>query len=274
MTAYKSKFTFVGLAVAAIFTLLLFTATDEGLDGFIICSVIVISGLLWALASYKWRFITADDYMQIDSIIYKKRIDWKDVIVIESTKYQNGGVSLRIISKQQKFDMPVYSFRKNDSIAINRYLEQQAKKFAIPFNYDIPYFKSAYYKYNPKPIATLSAFWPPLLPKTRIWIFGAFVPIILGLRIGLKNLERTVALRPDIQLLWMVGIILLISGWLHLLFAQFPQNLRSIDQPQRGHEQELFVPTATSAQPYRLPFVLVSVVLGIAIAGFIWYLTR
>ncbi|HBW51872.1 MAG TPA: hypothetical protein DEF47_18440 [Herpetosiphon sp.] len=67
---------------------------------------------------------------------------------------------------------------------------------------------------------------------------------------------------------------MLVLGWLHLLFAQFPQNLRAIEHNQREQHEQMFVPTVASSQPYRLPFVLVSVALVIIIAGFAWYLTR
>ncbi|WP_287045284.1 hypothetical protein [Herpetosiphon sp.] len=89
-----------------------------------------------------------------------------------------------------------------------------------------------------------------------------------------KRIEWVKSPDKDIIILIVISFAMLVLGWLHLLFAQFPQNLRAIEHNQREQHEQMFVPTVASSQPYRLPFVLVSVALVIIIAGFAWYLTR
>lgn len=75
-------------------------------------------------------------------------------------------------------------------------------------------------------------------------------------------------------MLIVISFAMLVLGWVHLLLAQFPQNLRTIEHNQRKQHEQMFVPTVAASQPYRLPFALVSVALVMMIAGFAWYLTR
>ncbi|WP_110514040.1 hypothetical protein [Herpetosiphon llansteffanensis] len=269
-SAMKYAIPFVVILVAATIVLInqrrFFEAT--------ICFILALIPICFIALTYKWRFVAADDYMQIDSIVLGKKINWNEIIAVEDMNYDNGFYLVRAINQNQMFEIPVSMLKRQHISEIVHYMQQKAEHYKIPFNHNIPYLKSLYYQYNSNPIAKLSMFFPPLLPKTRIWIFGIIVLIFIGLRILLKQIDRTITANFEIQILWTMAGLLLVSGWLHLLFAQFPQNLRAIEHNQRKQHDQMFVPTVVSAQPYRLPFVLVSVVLVVAIAGVAWYLTR
>ncbi len=274
MRVYKSKFTLVGLAVAAIFTLALFAAFDEGLGGILVCSGIIISGLFWSWTSYKWRFVTADDYMQIDSIVLGKKINWSEIIAAEDMTYDNGMYLLRAINKNQMFEIPVTRLKYRDVVAIINYVNQKTKQYQILFNHDIPYFKSMYYQYNPNIVSHIGYFAPTLHEKTKVWKYSVWIILMLIFSFISKQIEWAKSPAKDIIILIVISLAMLVLGWLHLLFAQFPQNLRAIEHNQREQHDQMFVPTVTSSQPYRLPFALVSIILVLVIAGVAWYLTR
>ncbi|MBM7843087.1 hypothetical protein [Herpetosiphon giganteus] len=224
--------------------------------------------------SYKLRFVTAADYMQVDRFGLDKKINWTDIIAIEAMKYESGMYLLRAINKNQMFNIPILMFKRRDILEIMQYLNRKSVQYQIPFNHNIPYLKSMYYHYNPRSITKISNFLPTLLPKTTIPIFGVFTVWMISFGMLLKQIKEPVSTNADLDLLLLTVILILIYGWVHLLFAQFPQNLRAIEHNQRKQHDQIFVPTVASSQTYRLPFVLVSVALVIAIGGFMWYLTH
>jgi hypothetical protein len=275
MTVYKSKVTFYGILfslgfLSLVLWFLLNKLFIEALGCFL--WTLVPIGFTWL--SYKWRFVTADDYMHIDSIIFGKRIEWHAVIAIEDMKYENGTYLLRLVSKSKLFEVPVSMLNKQDINEIVNYLKGKSIYHNIPFNRDTPYLKSIYYQYNPKMIAKLGWFWPPLLPKIRGWIYAIFVGFALGFSMLIKFFKPSSTSDLEYQQIWIYVIMFMLFEWVNLLFAQFPQNLRAIEHNQREQHEQMFVPTVASAQPYRLPFVLVSGGVVLLIAGFAWYLTR
>jgi len=61
-----------------------------------------------------------------------------------------------------------------------------------------------------------------------------------------KRIEWVKSPDKDIIILIVISFAMLVLGWLHLLFAQFPQNLRAIEHNQREQHEQMFVITALS----------------------------
>ncbi|KPL85829.1 hypothetical protein [Herpetosiphon geysericola] len=275
MTVYKSAATkyaipFVVILVAATIVLI----NEQKFFDATICFILALMPIGFIGLSYKWCFVTADNYMQIDSIVLGKKINWNDIIAIEDMQYGNGLYLLRAITQTQMFEIPVSMLKRQHIIEIVQYMQHKAEQYKIPFNHNIPYLKSIYYQYNPKPITLISRFLPLLSSKTRMPIFGSFVACVIGFRILLRAIDRNISDNAMLDLLLLFIIMLLMYGWIYLLFAQFSQNLRAIEHNQREQHDQMFVPTVASAQPYRLPFVLVSVALMVVLTGAYWYLTN
>ncbi|MBM7843088.1 hypothetical protein [Herpetosiphon giganteus] len=275
MTVYKSAATkyaipFVFILIAATIV----SINEREIFNATICFILALIPIAFIGLSYKWRFVTADDYMQIDSIVLGKKIHWNEVIAAEDMKYDNGMYLLRVINKDQMFEIPVSMLKGQDIVNIANYVNQKTKQYRIPFNHDIPYFKSMYYQYKPNILSNIGYFSPPLHEKTKVWKYSVWIIFMLITAFISKRLEWVKSTDKDIIILVVLSFAMLVLGWLHLLFAQFPQNLRAIEHNQREQHDQMFVPTVTSAQPYRLPFALVSLIL-LAVLGWIyWYLTN
>lgn len=275
MKVYKSKFTLYRV---------LFSLGFLSLELWFLLNKLFIEALgcfLWTLVpigftwlSYQWRFITADDYMQIDSIMLGEKINWNEVIAAEDMTYDNGMYLLRVINKDQMFKIPVKLLKGKDIIAIVNYMNQKTKQYQIPFNHGIPHFKSMYYQYKPNILSNIGYFIPTLHEKMKVWKYSVWIILMLIASFIIKRVEWQKITDALIEISIIMIFAMAVLGWLHLLFAQFPQNLRAIEHNQRKQHDQMFVPTVASAKPYRLPFVLVSGVLVLLIAGFAWYLTR
>lgn len=275
MTVYKSAATKYAVPFVVIFVAVTILQTNQHkfFDAavFFVLALIPI-GFIWL--SYKWRFITADDYMQIDSLVLGKKINWNEVIAAEDMTYDNGMYLLRVINKDQMFEIPVTMLKGQDVITIANYVNQKTKQYQIPFNHGIPYFKSMYYQYKPNILSNIGYFAPTLHEKTKVWKYSVWIILMLIVAFISKRIGWAKSVEKDTIMLIVISFAMLVLGWVHLLFAQFPQNLQVIEHNQREQHDQMFVPTVASSQPYRLPFALVSVFLVTIIAGFAWYLTR
>lgn len=275
MTVYKSAATKYAVPFVVIFVVatVILVSKNEFFDAAISFGLATIPiGFTWL--SYKWRFITADDYMQIDSLVLGKKINWNEVIAAEDMTYDNGMYMLRVINKDQMFEIPVTMLNGKDIVTIANYVNQKTKQYQIPFNHGIPYFKSMYYQYKPNILSNIGYFAPALDEKTKVWKYGVWIILMLIVAFTSKQIGWAKSVEKDTIMLIVISFAMLVLGWVHLLLAQFPQNLRAIEHNQREQHEQMFVPTVASSQPYRLPFALVSVALVMIIAGFAWYLIR
>ncbi|MCA0353405.1 MAG: hypothetical protein LCH85_15540 [Chloroflexi bacterium] len=275
MTVYKSPVGKYGIP----FTILLLVVTviaaiESTIFAAIVCLLLAVIPVGFTWLAYKWKFIAADDYMQVDSIVDGKKINWGEIIAVEDMTHNNGMYQIRAVSKTQIFAVSASMLNPKDFRSIVAYMIQKAEENQIAFNRNIPYLQSIYYRHNPKMISKLSSFSPPLNQKASMWAYVVFIGVIIISSLFIQQLERD---NPHIyinQLFWIAPVGLTSFRWAFLLMAQFPQNLQAIEHNQREQHEQMFVPTVASSQPYRLPFALVSVALVMMIAGFAWYLTR
>ncbi|XSG73935.1 hypothetical protein ACP8Y2_17290 [Herpetosiphon llansteffanensis] len=274
MTVYKSpvgKYGVVCIIIILIFAGL--AATDSLIAAMVFLLLgIIPAGFTWL--AYKWEFIAADDYMQIDSIVEGKKINWNDIIAVEDMTHNNGMYQIRAVSKTQIFAVSPSMLKPKDFQAIIQYMTQKSNQYQIPFNRNIPYLQSIYYRYNPNVVSKFGSFSPPLQQKASMWAYVVFVGLMLVFHVFIQQIDTHNPANSMNSLFWIAPVALAAFHWTFLLMAQFPQNLRVIEHNQHKQHDQMFVPTLVSAQPYRLPFVLVSVVLVVAIAGVAWYLTR
>ncbi|ABX06189.1 MAG TPA: hypothetical protein DEF47_18435 [Herpetosiphon sp.] len=170
MTVYKSAATkyAVPFVVILVVATVILVSKNEFFDAAISFGLSTIPiGFTWL--SHKWRFITADDYMHIDSLVLGKKINWNEVIAAEDMTYDNGMYLLRVINKDQMFEIPVTMLKGKDIVTIVNYVNQKNKQYEIPFNHGIPYFKSMYYQYKPNILSNIGYFAPALHDKTKVW---------------------------------------------------------------------------------------------------------
>ncbi|MFD3162437.1 hypothetical protein [Herpetosiphon sp. NSE202] len=274
MTVYKSPVGKYGIPFIIILLIVTVIAATDSIIAAMVCLLLALIPIGFTWLAYKWKFVAADDYMQIDSIVDGKKINWNDIIAVEDMTHNNGMYQIRAVSKTQIFAISRSMLKPKDFQSIVTYMIQKAEEYKIPFNRNVPALQSIYYRYNPNIVSKFGSFSPPLQQKASMWAYALFVGLMIGCHFFIQQIDNHNPANSMNPLFLIAPAALAAFHWAFLLMAQFPQNLRAIEHNQREQHDQMFVPTVTSAQPYRLPFALVSLIL-LAVLGWIyWYLTN